>query len=82
MDSDGSRAVDGNRESDYFKESCSHTDIDQPNPWWRVDLGSSYPVSEVFLVNRDMAQQRLDNIEIRVGECEIHQFMIESNYFA
>ena len=31
------RAVDGNRNDDYNRSSCTHTD-DRTPPWWRVDL--------------------------------------------
>lgn len=58
-------AVDGNR--DGMNQHCTHT-IYETNPWWRVDLGASFPVSEIFIVNRDKVQERLVNIEIRVGE--------------
>ena len=27
-----------------------------PRPWWRVDLGSSYDVYQVIIVNRDQYQ--------------------------
>ncbi|XP_048585488.1 uncharacterized protein LOC5506705 isoform X1 [Nematostella vectensis] len=64
---DASRAVDGNTDGDYGRGSCTHTQ-DQPNPWWRVDLGITQPVSEVFLVNRASGSERLHNAEVRVGD--------------
>ncbi|XP_048585486.1 uncharacterized protein LOC5506716 isoform X4 [Nematostella vectensis] len=64
---DASRAVDGNTDGDYGKGSCTHTDW-HTNPWWRVDLGTTQPVSEVFLVNRLGDQDRLNNVEVRVGD--------------
>ncbi|EDO35302.1 predicted protein, partial [Nematostella vectensis] len=68
-----SRAVDGNTDGDFNRgRSCTHTDA-HTNPWWRVDLGTTQPVSEVFLVNRlgDLAN-RLFNVEVRVGECLVN----------
>ena len=36
-----------------------------------MDLGSSVPVSEVFIVNRVGLTSRLVNMEIRVGEIQV-----------
>ena len=71
---DPGRAVDGNSDGDYGEASCSHTD-DSTDPWWRVDLGSSQSVSEVFLVNRIHNQDRLSDIEIRVGKKLLFLFL-------
>ena len=61
--------VDGNSDGHYFRRSCTETHHQLTDPWWRVDLGSSEPVSEVFLVNRaDCCKQRLTDVEVRVGE--------------
>lgn len=79
------RAVDGNSDGDFnFGASCSHTDI-ASDPWWRVDLGSSQSVSEVFLVNRISGQARLSDIEIRVGKellFRFHSKRIHTNLLA
>ena len=61
------RAVDGNADSDWSSSSCTHT-YKTTDPWWRADLGSSQHVSEVFIVNRIKHENRLFNIEIRVGK--------------
>ena len=34
-----SNAVDGNRNSDYMRGSCTHTKVSD-SPWWRVDVGN------------------------------------------
>ena len=65
-----SRAVDGKTSKDYNLGSCTHTKIES-NPWWRVDLGSSRPVGEVVIVNRDCTgacADLLKGFEIRIGE--------------
>ena len=49
--SQASRAVDGNKNRDWSGGSCMHTQV-QNDPWWRVDLGASLSVAEVFIVNR------------------------------
>ena len=61
------RAVDGNTDGVWSSLSCTHT-YRTTDPWWRGDLGSSQHVSEVFIVNRVKHENRLFNIEIRVGE--------------
>ena len=62
-----SRAVDGNFDGLWEHASCTHTAV-QTDPWWRVDLGSSKLVSEVFIVNRVVLEKRLNNAELRVGK--------------
>uniref|UniRef100_A0A3Q2EDH2 Si:ch211-215k15.4 n=1 Tax=Cyprinodon variegatus TaxID=28743 RepID=A0A3Q2EDH2_CYPVA len=61
-------AIDGNRNSDLKKGSCTHTDAEN-NPWWRVDLLDSYIVTEVIITNRgDCCEDRIDGAEIRIGK--------------
>ena len=65
-----SRAVDGGTTKRYNQGSCTHSNI-QDNPWWRVDLGSSRPVGEVVIVNRDCTgpcADYLKGFEIWIGE--------------
>ncbi|XP_051728532.1 fucolectin-5 isoform X8 [Ctenopharyngodon idella] len=64
---DAQRAVDGNRNSDSRKGSCTHTKTEF-NPWWRVDLGNVYSVSNVIITNRgDCCKERLRGAQIRIG---------------
>uniref|UniRef100_A0A672L7K8 Si:ch73-359m17.2 n=1 Tax=Sinocyclocheilus grahami TaxID=75366 RepID=A0A672L7K8_SINGR len=50
------RAVDGNRDADYGKGSCTHTKAEF-NPWWRVAI-----------TNRgDCCKERLRGAQIRIG---------------
>ena len=67
-----SLAVDGAFDKlTYAENSCTHT-ADSPgstNPWWRVDLGRAYYVSEVRVTNReDCCGDRLSNFTIRIGK--------------
>ncbi|ROI15876.1 Fucolectin-4 [Anabarilius grahami] len=60
-------AVDGNRNSDYHRGSCSHTKGDR-NPWWRVDLLNVYSVTRVSITNRgDCCAERINGAQIRIG---------------
>ncbi|XP_077096491.1 uncharacterized protein LOC143747554 [Siphateles boraxobius] len=64
---DAQHAIDGNRDSDYKKESCTFTKTEF-NPWWRVDLGNVYTVSNVTITNRgDCCKERLRGAQIRIG---------------
>lgn len=40
------KAVDGNRSTDIFDSSCTHTE-NIPNSWWRVDLQAVYTLPEL-----------------------------------
>ncbi|KAK2913254.1 hypothetical protein Q8A67_001653 [Cirrhinus molitorella] len=60
-------AVDGSRESDYARGSCSITSWDR-DPWWRVDLLDVYRVTRVSITNRgDCCEKRIEGIQIRIG---------------
>ena len=50
--SHASNAVDGNDNPAYDGQSCTHT-LDDSTAWWVVDLGNSYKITGVSLVNRD-----------------------------
>ncbi|XP_048057783.1 uncharacterized protein LOC125275132 [Megalobrama amblycephala] len=64
---DAQHAVDGKRDSNYAKESCTQTKSEF-NPWWRVDLGNVYRISNVTITNRgDCCKERLKGAQIRVG---------------
>ena len=60
--------MDGNSATNYHDGSCTHTQDNVINSWWRVDLGKIEPVSEVYIVNQvNQWFYRLGNFEIRVG---------------
>ncbi|XP_077990235.1 uncharacterized protein LOC144444621 [Glandiceps talaboti] len=62
-----SRAVDGFKSTSWIDESCTHTQEDS-DPWWRVDLGDTYPIDRVVVTNRkDCCSERLRGAVVRVG---------------
>ncbi|XP_035674439.1 uncharacterized protein LOC118414482 isoform X3 [Branchiostoma floridae] len=62
------RAVDGNDNPQWAGGSCTHT-ANGPNPWWRVDLGSSQAVGRVVVTNRkDCCSDRLEGFTVYVGD--------------
>lgn len=49
----------------WSKGSVTHTDPNDTNSWWEVDLGSAYLLSEVALFNRgDCCWSRLSNFRV------------------
>ena len=60
-----SRAVDGNRNTNFHKLSCTHTQ-EKTGSWWEVDLGAVYEIWDVVLTNRDEAEERLKGFVIEV----------------
>uniref|UniRef100_H2ZWZ1 Fucolectin tachylectin-4 pentraxin-1 domain-containing protein n=1 Tax=Latimeria chalumnae TaxID=7897 RepID=H2ZWZ1_LATCH len=61
------RAIDGNRNNNYWQNSCTHTK-QELNPWWRVDLLKPHKVSTITIVNRkDCCATRLQGAEVRIG---------------
>ena len=62
--------MDGKTSTDWNQNSCTHTDY-ADNAWWRVDLGSSFPVAEVVIVSRACVKACADILkafEIRIGK--------------
>ncbi|XP_019622074.1 PREDICTED: uncharacterized protein LOC109468258 [Branchiostoma belcheri] len=63
-----SRAVDGNTDGSWYVGSCTCT-IEEPNPTWWVDLGHSYQIDSVVIVNRqDCCWERLNPFNIHIGD--------------
>lgn len=46
------RAIDGNTNGAYGSGTQTHTNENEQNPWWEVDLGSEYPIESVSVWNR------------------------------
>ncbi|CAL8390322.1 unnamed protein product [Boreogadus saida] len=59
------RAVDGSCNPDGHL-SCTHTDTTD-NPWWRLQLDGVHRVSVIEITNRNIARDRLDGVEIHIG---------------
>uniref|UniRef100_A0A672HYC0 Fucolectin tachylectin-4 pentraxin-1 domain-containing protein n=1 Tax=Salarias fasciatus TaxID=181472 RepID=A0A672HYC0_SALFA len=65
-------AIDGNRDSNYNKGSCTHT-VKMADPWWRLDLLQTYVVTAVVITNRqdcckESNPERLHGAEIHIGD--------------
>ncbi|XP_078612393.1 uncharacterized protein LOC144882463 [Branchiostoma floridae x Branchiostoma japonicum] len=65
---DANHAVDGNTNTDYFAGSCAST-VGENNPAWWVDLGETYKIDRVDIVNRqDCCGGQLDGFDIHIGD--------------
>ncbi|XP_066275437.1 uncharacterized protein [Branchiostoma lanceolatum] len=65
---EASHAVDGYKGSDVNEPACAQTQS-EVEPWWKLDLGGSYVVVRVRLLNRWNEQgERLEEFQVRVGE--------------
>ncbi|XP_066934153.1 uncharacterized protein [Clytia hemisphaerica] len=62
-----SRAVDGNFNFQWEKGSCMHTN-EERDPWWRVDLGKEYIVTDVTIINRGEHGDRFKDVQVHVGQ--------------
>ncbi|XP_075437439.1 fucolectin-like isoform X2 [Ascaphus truei] len=61
------QGIDGNRDGNYHKASCTHTNYDK-DPWWKLDLKQSYSIGPIVIANRqDCCSERLKGAEVRVG---------------
>nr|Q7SIC1.1 RecName: Full=Fucolectin [Anguilla anguilla]1K12_A Chain A, Lectin [Anguilla anguilla] len=66
--SEASNAIDGNRDSNFYHGSCTHSS-GQANPWWRVDLLQVYTITSVTITNRgDCCGERISGAEINIGQ--------------
>jgi len=63
------RAVDGNTNGSYGAGSVTHTQPSTNNPWWRVDLGATYDVTQINVFNRtdSCCSSRLNGATVYVG---------------
>ena len=57
------QAVDGNREGDFWKGSCSLTAVDEV-PWWVVDLQAEHIIIRVAITNRGGQDGNLKNYNL------------------
>jgi len=62
------RAIDGNTDGKFNNGSVTHTQPDEPNSWWRVDLPSPAIIERIVIWNRTdpCCRRRLSNLHISV----------------
>ena len=51
-------AVDGQTSSDYWSGTCIHTQMNQRQAWWSVELGERHQISDVKIFFPDSSKSR------------------------
>ncbi len=65
---DPNRAIDGNTDGQWGKNSVTHTN-DERSAWWEVDLGDVYEIDRIVIWNRDdCCWERLQNFLVLTSE--------------
>ncbi|XP_033096218.1 uncharacterized protein LOC117100553, partial [Anneissia japonica] len=57
-------AIDGDARS--YMKSCTHSRMEF-QPWWMLDLGNTYDIRYVDIVNRKRFEHRLNGAEVGIG---------------
>ncbi|XP_070184034.1 multiple epidermal growth factor-like domains protein 10 [Littorina saxatilis] len=50
--------------------NCVHTEVNDNDPWWQVDLGQNYTVTDITIYSRQGEVQRLAGIRITIDDKE------------
>jgi hypothetical protein len=75
------RAIDGSTDGVYGNGSVTHTAGTEKEPYWRVDLGDTYPIERIVIWNRtDCCAERLSNFRLAVLD-EALEVVAESDHF-
>ena len=66
-----SKAVDGNTSGVYFTNPTSASSVSATNnqfqPWWQVDLGSTFTIEEIKVYNRTDGSDKTENAYVLVS---------------
>ena len=47
------KALDGNRNQNWYGESCGHTATGQTTAWWRLDIGQQTNIHNIVIYYRN-----------------------------
>ena len=56
---DASKALDRNRNQDWYGGSCSHTAIGHTTAWWRLDIGQQANIDNIVIYYRDNSKYKM-----------------------
>lgn len=75
-----SRAIDGNKSSDWNKGGQTHTtNAGSTNPWWELDLKAPAKIERVGIWNREGFETRLEGFTITLLDAERQEvFRVEN----
>ncbi len=73
------KAIDGDTNPVFGAGSQTHTNENQADPWWEIDLGRDYPIDKVVIWNRQEGElgQRLDGFTLRVLDEKRHDVFVQ-----
>ncbi len=65
---EASKAIDGGTSGEFGRGSQTHSQENENNPWWELDLGSESPIDSVVIWNRTDSDlgRRLDGFTLTV----------------
>lgn len=65
---DASKAIDGRTDGSFGSGTQTHSQENENNPWWEVDLGSAQPIESIAIWNRTEGTlgQRLNGFTLKV----------------
>ncbi|HAM72787.1 MAG TPA: dehydrogenase, partial [Verrucomicrobiales bacterium] len=65
---EANHAIDGRTDGSYSSGTQTHSQENEENPWWEVDLGREYPIEAVTVWNRTEGSlgQRLEGYSLAV----------------
>lgn len=71
-----SRAVDGGTHGEWGRQTTTHTEVDEANPWWELDLTRARSIERIAITNRnDYASdlgKRLDGFRLTLLDAARH----------
>jgi hypothetical protein len=74
---DASKAIDGNTNGLFGAGSQTHTNENERNPWWELDLGGDRSIESIVIWNRTESNgiyaKRLDNFTLTVFDSARHE---------
>ena len=53
------KALDGNRNQDWYGYSCSHTAEGQTEAWWRLDIGQRANIYNIVIYYRENSKYKM-----------------------
>ena len=74
------RAIDGKTDGIFSNNSVSHTNEDEKNLWWELDLGSEQPIESIVIWNRveGVLGERLAGFDLSVLDSKRNQVFKKS----
>ena len=53
------KALDGNRNQNWFGYSCGHTAVNQAKAWWRLNIGQRVNIYNIVIYYRENSKYKM-----------------------